>query len=275
MKAYKGFSRNEDGTLSCRGFIYEPGKTYKHEGEIKLCRSGFHACHELWQTWLFYPNNGKNVFYEVECGTDIMGFDNSFDKFVCSEIKLVKEINMTNIAIFDVASYFYEGFARVILDGKCNFINTEGKLLSEQWFDDAGHFHEGFVLVKLTGKWNFINTKGELLSEQWFDEAWNFSEGFAKVKLNNKWNHINTEGRILSEQWFDDAWDFTESFALVEVDKKYNFIDTEGKFLTEQWFDSAWYFSEGFAKVKLDGKWMRINTEGDFVEKLMLHKSKK
>ena len=112
MKAYKGFRRNEDGTLSCRDFVYEPGKTYKHEGEIKLCKSGFHACHELWQTWLFYPNNGKNVFYEVECGGDIIEVDNSFGKLVCSEIKLVKEIDVTNVARFCVASYFYEGFAK-------------------------------------------------------------------------------------------------------------------------------------------------------------------
>ena len=38
VKGFKGF--NED--LTCRGFQYEIGKTYKHNGEVELCRSGFH-----------------------------------------------------------------------------------------------------------------------------------------------------------------------------------------------------------------------------------------
>ena len=47
MKAYKGLKRNDNGTLECRGFIYEPNKKYTFDGEIELCEQGFHACREL------------------------------------------------------------------------------------------------------------------------------------------------------------------------------------------------------------------------------------
>ena len=64
-------------------------------------------------------------------------------------------------------------------------------------FDSIGAFTEGFAGVQLNGKWNFINTDGQLLSNQWFDSAGVFYEGFAAVELNGKRNFINTEGQIL------------------------------------------------------------------------------
>ena len=40
LPAIKGMNRD----MTCRGFQFEPGKTYTIEGPIKACNSGFHAC---------------------------------------------------------------------------------------------------------------------------------------------------------------------------------------------------------------------------------------
>ena len=53
-------------------------------------------------------------------------------------------------------------------------------------FDVVDNFSEGFAAVKLNGKWNFLNKEGKLLSNQWFDVVDSFCEGFAGVRLNNK-----------------------------------------------------------------------------------------
>jgi hypothetical protein len=196
MKAYKGFKKHGDGTLWCRSFQYEVGKTYKFEGKPILCKQGFHACHEPLQCWAFYPNIGRNVYYEVECGGTIVESNNGDGKFVCTEITLVKEIPAPEDK-FDYCSSFRSGYARVGLNGKYNFIDTEGKYLSEEWFDNCWNFKDGYAVVALNGKWNYIDTKGNLISEQWFDDCCSFQYGWAWVKLNGKWHKMDKNGKII------------------------------------------------------------------------------
>ena len=227
MKAFKGFNINESGQLVCRDMVYEAGKTYKYEGKIALCLSGYHACEKFEDVLSYYPyEKGKTKYYEVECNGDIIKSDED-SKFVCSQITLLEELHGW-WEEYDYVCDFYEGFARVKLNGKYNHINTGGKLLSNQWFDYVGDFFEGFAPVRLNHMCNFINQEGKLLSNQWFDSVWHFSEGFAWVLLNGKYNFINKEGKLLSNQWFDDANSFREGFAWVLLNGKEYELDTEG-----------------------------------------------
>ena len=65
-------------------------------------------------------------------------------------------------------------------------MDTIGELLfPNQWFDFIDEFINGYAKVKLNKKWNFIDTKGTLMSpKQWFDDTGDFYDGYAKVKLN-------------------------------------------------------------------------------------------
>ena len=231
MKAYKGLIKHKDGTLWCRDMQYEVGKTYTCDGEIVLCKRGFHACYELNQVWQFYPNNGNNVFYEVECSGSIIESDEGDGKIVCSEITLLKEVDMTGAANFD----------------------------------DAYIFREGYAVVKKGGKYNHINKEGKLLKETWWDYVYNFFEGYAVVKKGGKYNYINTECKLLTEEWWDDAYDFFEGYAVVKKDRKYNYINREGKLLSAEWWNYAYDFNAGYAKVLKDETWYKINKEGKLI----------
>lgn len=103
--AYKGFESN----LSCRGFQYEIGKTYKLPETEKpvLCDCGFHASPMLLKTFSFYIPidqcfcRSSNRYCEVEmdgfCPTSFIHKDRagsilSDDKFCAAQITIKREL---------------------------------------------------------------------------------------------------------------------------------------------------------------------------------------
>ena len=84
MKGYKAFNKG----LTCKRFQYEVGNTYKHDGEIGLCKSGFHFCQTASDCAKYYDHTSSE-FAEIEAiGKVIEGVD----KCVTDEIKIVRFI---------------------------------------------------------------------------------------------------------------------------------------------------------------------------------------
>ena len=125
---------------------------------------------------------------------------------------------------------YIDATGRICINGKENLLHGR-KLLFDQWFDYLDNFHDGFARVKLNRKYNFIDTKGNILADQWFDYVENFHDGFARVKLNRKYNFIDTEGNIRFDQWFDYVYDFHDGFAWVSLNGSEHLIDTKGNII--------------------------------------------
>ena len=89
VKGYKGF--NQD--LTCRGFQYEIGKTYEYDGDIELCRQGFHFCRKLQNVHDFY-NLKQSRICEIEADGKI---EDDGIKSVCSRISIVRELSREEI----------------------------------------------------------------------------------------------------------------------------------------------------------------------------------
>ena len=100
MKAYKGFNRD----MTCRGYQFAEGETYEHEGDVKLCESGFHACLDPVDCLRYY-DPCTSVYHEVglEGVSDAREDDT---KIVGKKIKIGARIGIAEMVKASVALTF-------------------------------------------------------------------------------------------------------------------------------------------------------------------------
>ena len=90
VKGYKVF--NPDWT--CRDFQYAVGQTYKVEGPIIPCRSGFHFCKNAADCFNYYSFNSNNKVAEVIAHGIVKEMG---DKCCTDEIEIVREISWQEV----------------------------------------------------------------------------------------------------------------------------------------------------------------------------------
>ena len=274
--AYKGMEFN----MTCKGFHYEVGKSYKTD-KAELCNCGFHACLNPIDVLDYYPKYLSSRYFKVKLSGEITKCSMWDTNVAATEITILEEIPydkfLTNTEwwkneiVLDLL-YYSDGFARVKnCERQYNFIDKDGKILSEQWFEWIGDFYDGFAVVKNEDYvYNFIDKKGKILSEKWFEKAFDFNEGFAVVeKTIGLRNYIDKDGKLLSDEWFENAHSFHDGLAKVQRSyKQYNFINKQGKFLSNEWFNYLDdFFIDGFARAqRTNGELAKIDKTGKLIK---------
>ena len=206
--AYKGMEFD----MTCKDFQFHIGKTYKTD-KAELCECGFHACLNPRDVLDYYQDEDSRYF-KVKLSGEITKCTSSDTKVAATEITILEEINIDKVInntewwksenVLDLL-YWSDGFAVVRRsDRKYNFIDKNGKILSDEWFEWAGIFYDGFARVRISDKqYNFIDTKGNILLDEWFKWIGDFNNGFARVQRGDElYNFIDKNGKILSDEWF-------------------------------------------------------------------------
>ena len=157
--AYKRINRNMRCLdINCGDFKFEIGKTYKTD-KAELYTYGFHAFLNPLSA-IEYRMTKFSRYFKVKLSgeiTECNGFDT---ELAATEITILEEINIKDLSkitewwksenVLDLL-YWSNGFARIERgDTLYNFIDKQGKILSNEWFEWAGIFYEGFAKVQRT-----------------------------------------------------------------------------------------------------------------------------
>ena len=100
ITGFKGFNRD----MTCRGFQFEEGKTYTHEGEVKACNDGFHFCENPIDIFDYY-DPGASVFRTVT-GSGNIDKGNDDSKVAVSEITISAEISLHDLITSGIKFFF-------------------------------------------------------------------------------------------------------------------------------------------------------------------------
>jgi hypothetical protein len=141
----------------------------------------------------------------------------------------------------------------------------ETQSAAKQRYDEVGDYHEGRAKVELNGKYGFIDSDGNVVVPLIYVWASKFSEGRASVELNYQYGFIDLDGNVVMSPRYGWASDFHEGRAIVKLNGKYGVIDLEGNEVVPLRYDFIEHFHKGRAIVELNGKFGFVDLDGNEV----------
>lgn len=91
ITAYKGF----DANWRCRGYQFEVGETYEHEGDVEACVSGFHACEYPLHVLRYYKPSSSVFAVVQQSGTLSRHCVDS--KIASSKLRITAQIDLGDL----------------------------------------------------------------------------------------------------------------------------------------------------------------------------------
>lgn len=172
---------------------------------------------------------------------------------VCSKFNYIdNEWKLLSTEWFDSSEDFSVSWFAVITKwNKKTLLNYKWFIFKDS-YKEIWNFSEYWLatILNYQDKCNFINTKGEILTEQWYDMSYWFKDwsisGNCPIKLNWKWNYIDVDWEYISEEWFDIAWEYHDFRAYVwkipewleysDDNLVYNYLDINGDLIVHEWY---------------------------------------
>ena len=154
IKSYKGFDKD----LSCRGYQYEIGKEFVHDGEVSCCDSGFHACMNPLDVFSYYPPSNSR-YCSVEQSGELKKDDN-LSKVSSSKIFIQNEIGLHGL-IDEGLKYIFEN----VKEENAIESKTEEYSIAANTIYQSASINKAFCSVSVnTGDYSVASNKGDYSS---------------------------------------------------------------------------------------------------------------
>ncbi len=162
---------------------------------------------------------------------------------------------------------FSEGVARVKTTGsRWGFLDRDGEIVVEPAFDDLGDLQDGRAHFKRDGKYGFVDRAGTVAIEPVYDEVRSFSGGRAAVRQGQRWFYVDPDNRrVVDGQTFISAGDYRDGLAPVRTENQWEYVDERGGRAIAPGFDTARAFKGGRAAVEVDGSWTFVRADGSLL----------
>ena len=196
VKGYKVFKPD----WTCRGFQYEVGKTFKHEGDISLCKEGFHFCQKASDCFNYYNFDSDNKVAEV-LATGLV--ETSDSKSVTNEITIVREIP-------------WQELLTIVNEGKnCTGLKNTGDYNTGYY--NTGDYNTGVFCTK-EEKIKIFDKPSNLTYNDWMNsKARNIIKGNLKITVwiyeknmndeeKEQYPTYKTTGGYLKKFTYKEAW---------------------------------------------------------------------
>lgn len=140
--------------------------------------------------------------------------------------------NIVTGYIYDDAEPFSDGMARVCRNGKCGYVNHEGREVIQTVYDFIGHFYTencGLAVARVGDRYGFIKRNGDVAIPIVYDYCDSkFFDGRVRVMLHGKWGFLDQFGNDAVPLMYDGAEAFNDGLAFVVQDNEYFVIDISG-----------------------------------------------
>lgn len=173
MKGYKAFNYD----FTCRDFQYEVGKTYEIEGELELCKNGFHFCKNLEDVFRYYNFIPTTRVAEVDVLGDVI---NEGNKSCTDKIKIVRELSLSEQ--LEIMGISYDTYN---INVHIHNILYSLESCSNRFYDSdaVGPLCCG-LLVNPSKQHRIIY--GRMAKDGFYLTLWNYKDNYIIINLNNK-----------------------------------------------------------------------------------------
>jgi WG repeat protein len=169
----------------------------------------------------------------------------------------------------------------VVVNGKCGFIDRDGKIVIEPEFDKCHDFSDERAVVMIGSKTIVIDENGQTVFEPKSRlYGAKFSDGLISVCSRDDTcapiGYLDKDGRMAIQPQFTTGYPFSEGRALISVESTWGYIDKTGRTVIPPKFLNASPFSNGLAYVQMiettpqwrTARWFLIDKNGKIVRSL-------